>query len=69
MNTIVSILSYILISFFLISHDEVERIDIDRADIIQSDTLLYPNSKHREQSKLIYQLLTKYHYKKLNVND
>ena len=69
MNIIVSILSYILISFFLISHDEVERIDIDRADIIQSDTLLYPNSKHREQSKLIYQLLTKYHYKKLNVND
>lgn len=66
---IVSILSYILISFFLISHDEVERIDIDRADLIQSDTLLYPNSKHREQSKLIYQLLTKYHYKKLNVND
>ena len=58
-----------LISFFLISHDEVERIDIDRADLIQSDTLLYPNSKHREQSKLIYQLLTKYHYKKLNVND
>ncbi len=66
---IFSILSYILISFFLISHDEVERIDIDRADLIQSDTLLYPNSKHREQSKLIYQLLTKYHYKKLNVND
>ena len=69
MNIIVSILSYILISFFLISHDEVEIIDIDRADLIQSDTLLYPNSKHREQSKLIYQLLTKYHYKKLNVND
>ena len=69
MNIIVSILSYILISFFLISYDEVERIDIDRADLIQSDTLLYPNSKHREQSKLIYQLLTKYHYKKLNVND
>jgi len=69
MNIIISILSYILISFFLISHDEVERIDIDRADLIQSDTLLYPNSKHREQSKLIYQLLTKYHYKKLNVND
>lgn len=69
MNIIISNLSYILISFFLISHDEVERIDIDRADLIQSDTLLYPNSKHREQSKLIYQLLTKYHYKKLNVND
>ena len=33
------------------------------------DTLLYPSSKHREQSKLIYQLLTKYHYKKIEVND
>ena len=69
MNIIISILSYILVSFFLISNDEVERFDIDRDVLIQSDTLLYPNSKHREQSKLIYQLLSKYHYKKLNVND
>ena len=34
-----------------------------------ADTLLFPSSKHREQSKLIYQLLTKYHYKKIEVND
>ena len=68
MNIIISILSYILVSFFLISNDEIEKVDTDRDYIIQSDTLLYPNSKHREQSKLIYQLLTKYHYKKMNVN-
>lgn len=36
---------------------------------IQSDSLLYPSAKHREQSKLIYQLLTKYHYKKVSVDD
>ena len=38
-------------------------------NIIQSDSLLYPSAKHREQSKLIYQLLTKYHYKKVSVDD
>ena len=36
---------------------------------IYSDSLLYPKSKHREQSKLIHQLLTKYHYKKTYLND
>tara|TARA_B100000686_G_scaffold130381_1_gene137470 strand:+ start:618 stop:2681 length:2064 start_codon:yes stop_codon:yes gene_type:complete len=36
---------------------------------IYSDTLLSPKAKHREQSKLIYQLLSKYHYKKIDVDD
>ena len=36
---------------------------------ISSDTLLFPKAKHREQSKLIYQLLSKYHYKKVDVDD
>ena len=36
---------------------------------IEVDSLLYPNAKHREQSKLIYQLLSKYHYKKINLDD
>ena len=36
---------------------------------IEIDSLLYPTAKHREQSKLIYQLLSKYHYKKINVDD
>ena len=33
------------------------------------DSVLYPKQKHREQSKLIHQLLTKYHYKKINLSD
>ena len=36
---------------------------------ISSDTLLSPKAQHREQSKLIYQLLSKYHYKKVNIDD
>ena len=36
---------------------------------ISSDTLLFPKAKHREQSKLIFQLLSKYHYKKVTVDD
>ncbi len=36
---------------------------------VEFDSLLYPNTKHREQSKLIYQLLSKYHYKKINLDD
>ena len=36
---------------------------------VEVDSLLYPNAKHREQSKLIYQLLSKYHYKKINLDD
>ena len=36
---------------------------------ISSDTLLFPKAKHREQSKLIFQLLSKYHYKKDTVDD
>ena len=36
---------------------------------ISSDSLLYPKAKHREQSKLIYQLLSKYHYQKIPLND
>ena len=69
MNILISFFSYILVSFFLISNDEFKRSSTDDNSIIQSDTLLYPDSKHREQSKLIFQLLSKYHYKKLSVND
>ena len=36
---------------------------------VSSDSLLYPKAKHREQSKLIYQLLSKYHYQKIPLND
>ncbi len=37
--------------------------------IVSNDSLLYPKAKHREQSKLIYQLLSKYHYKKVTLDD
>ena len=69
MNILISFLSYVLVSFFLFSNDEFKRVSTNDNYIIQSDTLLYPDSKHREQSKLIFQLLSKYHYKKLSVND
>ena len=37
--------------------------------ILSNDSLLFPKAKHREQSKLIYQLLSKYHYKKVTLDD
>ena len=63
MNILISFLSYVLVSFFLFSNDEFKRVSTNDNYIIQSDTLLYPDSKHREQSKLIFQLLSKYHYR------
>ncbi len=69
MNILISISSFIILIFFLNSNHEFNRGVEDYDKFIQSDTLLYPKSKHREQSKLIYQLLSKYHYKKLIVND
>ena len=43
-------------------------IDYVRNSVVK-DSVLYPKQKHREQSKLIHQLLTKYHYKKINLSD
>lgn len=61
-----------IISFFLV----VLSLNFTNKDIqfesdftISSDSLLYPKAKHREQSKLIYQLLSKYHYQKISLND
>ena len=44
-------------------------IDFENDFTVSSDSLLYPKAKHREQSKLIYQLLSKYHYQKISLND
>ena len=44
-------------------------IDFENDFTVSSDSLLYPKAKHREQSKLIYQLLSKYHYQKIPLND
>lgn len=38
-------------------------------EVIQADSILFPEIKHREQTKLINQLLTRYHYKKVSFDD
>ena len=63
---------YSLLIFVLsviITPEENNNINYTLRYKVNSDSVLYPNSKHREQSKLIHQLLTKYHYKKINLND
>ena len=67
MNFIIYFFSlFISISFYLERNYIYES---NNGYSIEVDSLLYPNAKHREQSKLIYQLLTKYHYKKINLDD
>jgi len=58
---------FIIFSSLLYNEDN-NQIDIINKGIVK-DSLLYPKQKHREQSKLIHQLLTKYHYKKINLSD
>ena len=53
----------------IITPEENNNINYSLRYKVNSDSVLYPKSKHREQSKLIHQLLTKYHYKKINLND
>jgi len=63
---------YSLLIFVLsviITPEENNNINYSLRYKVNSDSILYPKSKHREQSKLIHQLLTKYHYKKINLND
>ena len=67
MNFIIYLISVFL--FFSSINNEKSIFDFSEENNIKSDSLLYPSAKHREQSKLIYQLLTKYHYKKVSVDD
>ena len=60
------ILFIILSSLFF--NEGNNHIDYMRNSVVK-DSVLYPKQKHREQSKLIHQLLTKYHYKKINLSD
>ena len=60
------ILFIILSSLFF--NEGNNHIDYMRKSVVK-DSVLYPKQKHREQSKLIHQLLTKYHYKKINLSD
>jgi len=36
-------------------------LNFNSKEVIQADSILFPEIKHREQTKLINQLLTKYH--------
>ena len=67
MNFIIFFISVFL--YFSSFNNEESTYDFSEENTIKSDSLLYPSAKHREQSKLIYQLLTKYHYKKVSVDD
>ena len=67
MNFIIYFFSlFISISLYLERNNIYES---NNGYFVEVDSLLYPNAKHREQSKLIYQLLSKYHYKKINLDD
>ena len=44
-------------------------LNFDSKETIQADSILFPEIKHREQTKLINQLLTRYHYKKISLDD
>ena len=44
-------------------------LNFDPKEVIQADSILFPEIKHREQTKLINQLLTRYHYKKISFDD
>ena len=44
-------------------------LNFDSKEVIQADSILFPEIKHREQTKLINQLLTRYHYKKISFDD
>ena len=64
-----SILIFVLSVIVIPEKNDNDNINYSLKYNIYSDSLLYPKSKHREQSKLIHQLLTKYHYKKTYLND
>ena len=44
-------------------------LNFNSKEVIQADSVLFPEIKHREQTKLIKQLLTRYHYKKVSFDN
>ena len=64
----IPLLILIIIISSLTHNEGNNHIDYVRNSVVK-DSVLYPKQKHREQSKLIHQLLTKYHYKKINLSD
>ena len=68
MNFLVYIFSFFLIIVSFLGNN-INKVSSYNNVSFLNDTLLYPKAKHREQSKLIYQLLSKYHYKKIALDD
>ncbi len=68
MNFLVYIFSFFLIIVSFLGNN-INKVSSYNNVSFKNDTLLYPKAKHREQSKLIYQLLSKYHYKKIALDD
>jgi len=64
----IPLLILVIIISSLLHNEGNNHIDYVRNSVVK-DSVLYPKQKHREQSKLIHQLLTKYHYKKINLSD
>lgn len=63
---------YIIVFFiFIISAFSFNNslLNFNSKEVIQADSILFPEIKHREQTKLIKQLLTRYHYKKVSFDD
>ena len=68
MNFLVYIISLFFLLISITGNNNIYNSSYNNL-IVTNDSLLYPKAKHREQSKLIYQLLSKYHYKKVTLDD
>ncbi len=68
MNFLIYIISLFFFVVSITGNNNLYNSSYDNLNVL-NDSLLYPKAKHREQSKLIYQLLSKYHYKKVTLDD
>ena len=68
MNFLIYIISLFFLVVSITGNNNLYNSSYDNLNVL-NDSLLYPKAKHREQSKLIYQLLSKYHYKKVTLDD
>ena len=68
MNFLIYIISLFFLVVSITGNNNLYNSSYNNLNVL-NDSLLYPKAKHREQSKLIYQLLSKYHYKKVTLDD
>ena len=68
MNFMIYVISFLFLLISITGNNSLYNLSYNNL-IVTNDSLLYPKAKHREQSKLIYQLLSKYHYKKVTLGD